>query len=142
MTARRAGTICTMRIIGYGVDIVEVARIASMLETHGQRFVERVFTEAEQAYAESGKRRRVERYAARFAAKEAVLKALGTGWRDGIAWTDIEIRLRPSGQPFVVLSGRCAEIAAAAGIDSWQVSLSHTERYAMAGAIAGGPDGG
>ncbi|MHC5023961.1 MAG: holo-ACP synthase [Planctomycetota bacterium] len=124
-----------MGVIGFGIDVVEIDRIAAMLAEHGDRFAQRVFTEGERSYADAGRRRRAERYAARFACKEAVLKALGTGWRDGIAWTDIEVRLEPSGRPFLRLAGRCAEIADAAGIARWQVSLSHTERYAVAGAI-------
>ena len=78
-----------MRIIGHGIDIVEVARIASMLEAHGERFVTRCFTRAEAGYAESAHRRLAERYAVRVACKAAVLKALGTGWRVGSAWRDI-----------------------------------------------------
>jgi holo-[acyl-carrier protein] synthase len=118
------------------VDIVEVARIAEMIERHGEIFLRRCFTEGERKYADSGRRRRAERYAARFACKEAILKALGTGWRDGIAWTDMDLRRRPSGQPSVQVSGRCAELADELGITSWYVSMSHTEHYATASAIA------
>ena len=128
-----------MRIIGHGIDIVEVARIAAMLQEHGQRFVTRCFTEAESGYAESSRRRRAEHYAARFACKEAVLKALGTGWRDGVSWRDIEVRRGPSGQPNVLLTGRCAEIADELGIELWHVSLSHTETNAIASVIGSGP---
>jgi holo-[acyl-carrier protein] synthase len=130
-----------MRIIGHGVDIVAIARIGAMLEEHGDRFVERCFTEAERRYAESGARRRAERYAARFACKEAVLKALGTGLRSGIAWTDIEIVNEPSGRPQLRLSGRCAELAAEHGIVRWSVSLSHAGEpggFAVASVIASG----
>jgi holo-[acyl-carrier protein] synthase len=127
-----------MHIIGHGVDIVENARISTLLEAHGRLFIDRCFTPAEQAYAEAGKRRRVERYAARFAAKEAVLKALGTGWRDGISWRDVEILKMPSGEPRVLLSGRCAEVAAELAVIEWRASLSHTERYAMASVLACG----
>ncbi len=128
-----------MRIIGHGIDIVEVARIGAMLQAHGQRFVTRCFTEAESGYAESARRRRAEHYAARFACKEAVLKALGTGWRDGISWRDIEVRRGPSGQPNVVLTGRCAQIADELGIEHWHVSLSHTDTIATASVIGSGP---
>ena len=127
-----------MRIIGHGVDIVEVARIASMLEAHGERFVTRCFTRAEAGYAESAHHRRAERYAARFACKEAVLKALGTGWRDGIAWRQIEVRREPSGRPSLVLTGRCAEIADDLGIVQWHVSLSHTDTNAIASVLGCG----
>ena len=127
-----------MRIIGHGIDIVEVARIASMLEAHGQRFVTRCFTEAEAGYADAAHRRRTERYAVRFACKEAVLKALGTGWRDGIAWRQMEVRREPSGRPSLVLTGRCAEIADDLGIVQWHVSLSHTETSAIASVLGCG----
>ena len=127
-----------MEIIGHGVDLVEIARIGVMLREHGQRFRERCFTAGEQAYAEQASKRREERYAARFACKEAVLKALGTGWRDGIAWTDVEVVRDPSGQPRLRVGGRCADLAAARGIRSWQVSLTHAGAYAMASVIACG----
>jgi len=127
-----------VNVIGHGIDLVEIARIASMLAEHGRRFPQRCFTEAEQAYAEAAGRRRAERYAVRFACKEAVLKALGTGWRDGIAWTDIGVVNEPSGRPTIRLSGRCAEIAANLGIRRWRISLSHAGAYATASAIACG----
>jgi holo-[acyl-carrier protein] synthase len=127
-----------MEIIGHGIDLVEIARIETMLADHGGRFTNRCFTEAERRYAESGERRRAERYAARFACKEAVLKALGTGLRDGIAWTDIDVVIEPSGRPVLKLSGRCAELAAERGIRRWDVSLSHAGGFATASAIACG----
>ena len=127
-----------MEIIGHGVDLVEIARIEAMLDAHGRRFTDRCFTEAERAYADGGKRRRAERYAVRFACKEAVLKALGTGLRNGIAWTDIAVLTEPSGRPCVALSGRCAELAAERGIRRWEVSLSHAGAFATASAIACG----
>ena len=130
--------ITIMPIVGHGVDLVEVARIAALLDEHGPRFVRRCFTEAEQAYAESGRRRRAERYAARFAGKEAVLKALGTGWRQGIAWRDIEVRRQPSGRPTLALTGGGAERADRLGIDHWHLSLSHAGGYAVASVIAWG----
>ena len=125
-----------MDVIGSGIDLVDVARVADMIARHGQAFLDRCFTAAEQAYCDHAPRRRFEHYAARFAAKEAVLKALGTGWRDGIAWTDIEIAREPSGRPRVAVTGRCAEIAAGQGIGAWQVSLSHTDTLATALALA------
>jgi holo-[acyl-carrier protein] synthase len=125
-----------VHVHSHGIDLCAIARIADMLERHGDSFRRRCFTEEEQAYADSATRRQAERYAARFAAKEAVLKALGTGWRNGIAWTDIAVRRDPQGRPFVVLSGRCAELAAEQGIRDWHLSLSHAGDYAMASVIA------
>ncbi len=127
-----------MRTIAHGIDLVEVARIGRMVADHGVQFLERCFTERERAYA-GYRKRRDEHLAARFAAKEAVLKALGTGWANGIGWTDVEVVLLPSGQPTIRLSGRAAETADAQGITAWLVSLSHTETHAMASAIGTGP---
>jgi holo-[acyl-carrier protein] synthase len=124
-----------MPILGHGIDIVETDRIRKLIEQHGRHFLERVFTAAEQTYCELNKKRRIEHYAGRFAAKEAVLKVLGTGWRGGIAWTDVEIVKDPSGQPKVVLSGECARIAKELGISRFHVSLSHIETHATASAI-------
>lgn len=123
-------------IRGHGIDLVDHARIAAMLETHADRFLERVFTEGERAYAEAAPRRRVERLAVRFAAKEAVLKALGTGWSGGIAWQEVEVVRRSGGVPEVRLHGRAAETAAAAGIGRWHLSLSHAGGFSIASAIA------
>ncbi|MHC5113530.1 MAG: holo-ACP synthase [Planctomycetota bacterium] len=141
-----------MQVVGHGVDLVDIRRIAAMLERHPEQFRARCFTDREQAYAEAARTRRAERYAARFACKEAVLKALGTGWRDGIRWTDIAVDHAPSGAPTVTLSGRCHEIACTLGIDRWVVSLSHASTpgggelgetgYAMASVIACGPGTG
>ena len=125
-----------MRIIGHGVDLVEVSRVSHLLAAHGDRFLDRCFTTAERTYSEQSSHRRAEHYAARFAAKEAILKALGTGWRDGISWTDMEVVRHPSGQPGVRLMGRCAEIAASQGIGDWLLSLSHTSQFAIGSAIA------
>jgi holo-[acyl-carrier protein] synthase len=118
----------------HGIDIVEVPRIAEMIERHGEHFLARCFTAAELAYCQAGKRRD-EHLAARFAAKEAVLKALGTGWRSGIAWTDVEVQKLPSGQPTLLLHNRAAELAREQGISSWALSLSHTAAYAVASVI-------
>jgi holo-[acyl-carrier protein] synthase len=128
----------TPRIRGHGIDLVENARIAAMLEAHGERFTERCFTVAERAYADQGVRQRVERYAVRFAAKEAVLKALATGWGDGISWTDVEVLRLPNGEPRVLLTGQAAKLAKDKGIEEWWVSMTHTEHYASASAIAWG----
>jgi holo-[acyl-carrier protein] synthase len=128
-----------MRIIGHGIDIVETARIAEMVEDHGDHFLRRCFTETELGYA-TDKKRMIEHLAGRFAAKEAVLKVLGTGWSGGIAWTDVEIARKKTGQPEVVLHGRCAEVAVELGIDKWWVSISHISTHATASVIgsAGG----
>ncbi len=125
------------RVIAHGVDFVEIARLAEMIQQHEDRFLERCFTPEERAYAENRKRRD-EHLAARFAAKEAVLKALGTGWRSGIAWTDVEVVLEPSGAPRIVLSGVAAETASKMGIAEMLVSLSHAGGFAMASVIAVG----
>lgn len=121
----------------HGIDLVEISRVAELLERHGERFRERCFTEGEQSDADAGGAGRIARYAARFAMKEAVLKALGTGWSGGIEWTDVETRRAPSGQPILTLHGAAAERAAELGIRSWAVSMSHTGDLAMASAIGG-----
>jgi holo-[acyl-carrier protein] synthase len=124
-----------MPILGHGIDIVETARIRKLVETHGEHFLDRVFTAAEQRYCAASPKRYFEHLAGRFAAKEAVLKVLGTGWRGGIAWTDIEIVKETSGQPRIVLTGECQRIAEALGIFRWHVSISHIETHATASAI-------
>ena len=125
-------------MLGHGIDLVDTARIQGMLDAHGDRFLKRCFSEAEIAYAQANPRRRVEHLAGRFAAKEAIYKALGTGRSAGIRWTDAEVRRESSGQPVVMLSGRAEEIAAERGIRRWWLSISHVETYAMASAIAEG----
>ncbi|MDB5172155.1 MAG: holo-(acyl-carrier-protein) synthase [Phycisphaerales bacterium] len=122
-------------MIGHGIDIVETARIRKLVEQHGQHFLDRVFTPLEQSYCARSERRAFEHLAGRFAAKEAVLKVLGTGWRGGIAWTDIEIQREPSGQPRIVLTGECLRIATEQGITRWLISISHIETHATASAI-------
>jgi holo-[acyl-carrier protein] synthase len=124
-----------MRILGHGIDIVDNARIAEMIEAHGEHFLGRVFSGDERALAQ-GLRRPVEYYAGRFAAKEAVLKALGTGLSSGISWTEVEIVRAPSGQPVVRLGGRCLELARGLGIEQWHVSISHIRTHATASALA------
>lgn len=125
-----------MSVVGIGVDLVEVRRIARALERWGDRFTERLFTPAERARAGRG-RNRVPRLAARFAAKEAVMKALGTG-RRGVGWREVEITNEPSGAPRVRLVGRAARVAEAAGIVRVHVSLTHDRHYAAAFAVAEG----
>jgi holo-[acyl-carrier protein] synthase len=106
-----------------------------MVKRHGSRFLERVFTAAEQAYADAH-RNGVEKLAGRFAAKEAVLKLLGTGWRGKIAWTDIEVVNTATGQPEVRLSGEVKKIADKLGITQISVSITHTANFAIASAVA------
>jgi holo-[acyl-carrier protein] synthase len=129
-----------MPIVGHGIDIVETARVKRLIDQHGQHFLDRVFTPAERAYCDASKKRAIEHYAGRFAAKEAVLKVLGTGWRGGIAWTDVEVTKDPSGQPQIALAGETARIAAARGITRWFISISHIETHATASAIGVGVD--
>ncbi|MFW6146719.1 MAG: holo-ACP synthase [Planctomycetota bacterium] len=124
-----------MHVVAHGIDLVETARVAAVHARHGERFLERVFTPGEQAYCLERKRSR-EHLAARFAAKEAVFKALGTGWRDGIAWTDVEVVNAPGGAPSVRLAGRCARIAAEQGLSAFLLSITHTADHAMASVIA------
>lgn len=124
-----------MSIIGHGIDIVETARIRASVEEHGKRFLDRVFTPLEQTYCGRNPKRYYEHLAGRFAAKEAVLKVLGTGWRGGIAWTDIEVLPEPSGQPKIALTGECERIARQLGIVRWHISISHIETHATASAI-------
>ena len=123
-----------MKII-HGIDLVDFPRIEQMIERHGDRFVSRVFTVAEQAYARAN-RSPVEKYAGRFAAKEAVLKLVGTGWRGKIAWTDIEVVNNSAGQPQVTLSGEVKEIAERLKIKQISMSITHTANFAIASAVA------
>src|SRR5256714_2048493 len=102
-----------MPILGHGIDIVETVRVKRLVDEHGERFLDRVYTPAEQDYCRKNPKRYFEHLAGRFAAKEAVLKVLGTGWRGGIAWTDIEVLKEPSGQPRIRLTGECARHAPA-----------------------------
>lgn len=122
-------------MIGHGIDIVEFDQFRTLLDTPGDHFRSRCFTAEELRYAGTGPEA-VSRLAARFAAKEAVLKALGTGWRTGLSWKDIEISNAPSGAPLIRVSGGVADLAAAKGIDRFLVSLSHSQAYAIASVIA------
>ncbi len=125
----------SMPILGHGIDIVETDRVKRLVDEHGQRFLDRCFTAAEQEYCARSPKRHIEHLAGRFAAKEAVLKVLGTGWRGGIQWTDIEVLKEPSGQPRIQLKGECLRIASELGIVRWHVSISHIETHATASAI-------
>ena len=119
-------------IVGTGVDLCEVERMQHALTApYGERLRDRVFTPLENAYAER-RANRYERYAARFAAKEAGMKALGTGWRDGVAWQDLEVVNLPSGRPTLRLHGRAAELAAKMGMTNVALSITHTREQALA----------
>lgn len=124
-----------MNCVGIGTDIVECLRIAQMIERHGEEFLTRVYTPQEIDYCRRRKAA-TQHYAGRWAAKEAVLKTLGTGWAKGIAWTDIEVCNQLSGQPKIVLSGGAAEIARQLGITDVMISISHCRSHATAFAIA------
>ncbi len=124
-----------MNIFGIGTDIVEIARIEDSISRFGSRFLERVFTPSEQEYCRR-MGRPASHFAARFAAKEAVAKALGTGIGQHANWTDLEIQNGSSGRPVLALSGAAAEFAAAHGIVSIHISLSHAQSHATAHAIA------
>ncbi len=124
-----------MEIIAHGIDLVDCPRIEDMINRHGRRFVDRVFTAAEQAYADANKDS-VEKLAGRFAAKEAILKLMGTGWRGKIAWTDIEVVNNAAGQPEVTLGGEVKKIGDKLGIKHISVSITHTANFAIASAVA------
>jgi len=124
-----------MKIVAHGIDLVDFPRIEEMIKRHGERLLNKVFTAAEQAYAEANKNG-TEKLAGRFAAKEAILKLMGTGWRGKIAWTDIEIVNNPAGQPEVVLCGEVKKIADKLGIKHISISITHTANFAIASAVA------
>jgi holo-[acyl-carrier protein] synthase len=124
-----------MSVIGHGIDLVEIDRIRHLHAEHGQHFLDRVFTPAEQQYCSQNPKRYFEHLAGRFAAKEAVLKVLGTGWRGGISWTDIDVTRDPAGRPGIQLTGESAKIAAQLGIKHWLLSITHVQTHAMASAI-------
>src|SRR6201998_3450068 len=121
-------------IVGTGIDIAEVPRIRQSIERFGDRFVQRIFTPEEIRYCDS-KMNRFERYAARFAAKEAAMKALGTGWNHGVRWQDCEVVRKPGGRPTMIFHGKAAEFAAKLGAKNVALSLTHTKEQAMAQVI-------
>jgi holo-[acyl-carrier protein] synthase len=121
-------------IVGTGVDLAEVPRIRKAIERYGQRFIERIYTPAEIAYVER-KANRYERFAARFAAKEAGMKAIGTGWRHGVRWQDFEVSNLPSGKPTLLLHGQAKRFAEGLGVKSIALSLTHTAELGMAHVI-------
>jgi holo-[acyl-carrier protein] synthase len=121
-------------IVGSGIDLVEIARIQQSVERYGQRFLDRVFTAAEQAYC-LRKRKAAESLAARFAAKEAGAKALGTGISQGVNWLEIEVVREPGGRPTLHFQGRAAQMAARLGAVRAALSITHTEQLAMASVV-------
>ena len=121
-------------IVGLGVDIAEVPRIKAAIERHGEPFLRRVFTPNEVEYCERFKNK-FERYAGRFAAKEATMKALGTGWGRGVRWVDLEVVREQSGRPTMTLVGEAAKIAAQLGVKRISLSITHTEGQALAQVI-------
>ena len=123
-----------MNLFGIGIDVVETARVQSSIDEFGERFLNRIFTEAEQEYCNKHQRS-VLHYAARFAAKEAVSKALGTGIGKDVSFTDIEVVKKPSGEPNIELNGNAALFAKKNGIELIKISLTHAEHYAAANAV-------
>ena len=121
-------------IVGTGIDIAEVPRIRQSIERFANRFLQRIYTPGEIRYCDA-KANRVERYAARFAAKEAAMKALGTGWSHGVRWRDCEVIRMPGGRPSITFHGRAGEIAARLGVKNASLSLSHTKDQAIAQVI-------
>jgi holo-[acyl-carrier protein] synthase len=121
-------------IVGLGLDIAEIDRIQSAIERHGQPFIDRLFTPAEIAYCERHKKK-FERYAGRFAVKEATMKALGTGWRHGVRWRDIEVTNQPGGKPVLRLSGVAGEFAAKLGAKNISLTITHSGNFALAQVI-------
>ncbi len=121
--------------LAHGIDLVDFARIESMLDQHGRRFLDRVFTAREQGEAE-GVKNRIEKLAGRFAAKEAVMKLVGTGWRGGVAWTDIEVTNGPMGEPRLEIRGEVKRIAEQMGIGPIALSITHTGNFAIASVVA------
>ena len=121
-------------IVGTGIDIAEVPRIRQSIERFGDRFLHRIFTAGEIRYCDS-KMNRFERYAARFAAKEAAMKALGTGWNHGVRWVDCEVARLPGGRPTIAFHGKAGEFAAKLGVKNAALSITHTTEQAIAQVI-------
>jgi holo-[acyl-carrier protein] synthase len=127
----RAGGIL---IVGLGVDIAEVARVKAAIERHGETFLRRLYTPKEREYCERFKNK-YERYAGRFAAKEAAMKALGTGWSRGVRWVDVEVVREKGGRPTIKLAGEAANVAARMGVKNIALSITHTADQAFAQVI-------
>ena len=125
-------------LIGTGVDLIEVERIARSIERYGERFLRRIYTDHEIAYCSGRKRAGAESFAARFAAKEAGAKALGTGISRGVTWTEFEVERQPGGRPVLELRGRAALLARELGVKTISLSLTHTGSLAMASVVMEG----
>jgi holo-[acyl-carrier protein] synthase len=121
-------------IVGLGLDIAEIDRIEAAISRHGAPFLERLFTPAEASYCEKYKNR-FERYAGRFAAKEAAMKALGTGWSRGVRWRDVEVVREPGGRPTLRLAGVARKIADGLGVKNISLSITHSGNFALAQVI-------
>ena len=121
-------------IIGLGVDIAEVGRVKAAIERHGETFLRRLYTPAEREYCERFKNK-YERFAGRFAAKEAAMKALGTGWSRGVRWVDVEVVRQRGGRPTIALHGEAGKIASGLGVKNISLSITHTAEQAFAQVI-------
>jgi holo-[acyl-carrier protein] synthase len=121
-------------IVGLGVDIAEVGRMKTAMERHGEAFLRRVYTAREREYCERFKNK-YERYAGRFAAKEAAMKALGTGWSRGVRWVDVEVVREKGGRPTMKLAGEAAKVAERMGVKNIALSITHTAQQAFAEVI-------
>src|SRR5439155_16352483 len=121
-------------IIGMGIDVEEVERVKGAIERQGERFLKRIFTDKERVYCEQFKNK-YERYAGRFAVKEAAMKALGTGWSRGVRWIDIEVSRRQGSRPMLELKGEARKIADELGVKNIAMSITHTSKQAMAQVI-------
>lgn len=121
-------------IVGMGIDLAEVKRIQAVIEAQGERFLRRVYTLDEVAYCEQFKNK-YERYAGRFAAKEAGMKALGTGWSRGVRWVDVEVVRQKGGRPTLALKGEAKKVAEAMGVKQISLSITHTAEQALAQVI-------
>ena len=126
-------------IVGMGIDIAEVDRVKAAIERHGEAFLRRVYTQREREYCERFKNK-YERYAGRFAAKEAAMKALGTGWSRGVRWVDVEVVRQSGGRPTISLQGEAAKVAAALGVERVALSITHTAAQAFAQVIFEGQE--
>src|SRR5262245_38219426 len=127
-----------MPIVSLGLDLLEISRLEQAEKKRGAALLERLFTPGERAYCEHRAARRMFHYAGRFAVKEAVMKALGTGWTNGVRWVDIEVRRSPGGPPELLLHGESAAIARARGIERWHVTITHDGGIAAAVVVAEG----
>jgi holo-[acyl-carrier protein] synthase len=122
-------------ILGLGTDIVEIVRIGQMIERHGEQFLTRVYTDEEIRYCQRRKEC-YQHFAGRWAAKEAVMKTLGTGWTRGVGWQDIEVVAKKTGQPTITIHGGAREFASQMGVDEVLITISHCRAYATATAVA------